>query len=98
MPNNIICLPKWTRGVILKYPGYQVIDTISNSGDFRELSPFVLGPIDTYIPGKISRNFENLWQYSKVYQQHVDYAGVILPEWYKWRDVGWMRMTIKHLV
>lgn len=65
-----------------------VVSTVSSSGMYRELSPFVLGPIDTYIPGVQSQNFENLWQYSKVYKEHL--AGdIIHPVWFRWRNNGW---------
>ena len=65
------------------------IDTTSGSGNYRELSPFVLGPIDTYLPGIQSKNFENLWQFSKVYKEHVDEFGFPNDDWYKWREKGW---------
>jgi len=70
------------------YGGIEV-DTTSGSGGYRELSPFILGPIDLY--GNIhSENFENLWQFSKVYREHVDYKGDPLPLWYSWRDSGYL--------
>jgi len=66
------------------------ISTVSNSGKYRELSPFVLGPIDTYLPNVRSENFENLWQYSKIYKEHFSIdEDLILPVWYKWREAGW---------
>jgi hypothetical protein len=68
------------------------IDTTSNSGKYRDLSPFVLGPIEVedYLEGKqVSKNFENYWQFSKVYfPQHVDFNGNPTNEWFKWRDNG----------
>ncbi|MBA7667387.1 hypothetical protein ES703_75475 [subsurface metagenome] len=62
------------------------IDTTSNSGKFRELSPFVLGPIN--VPGARAENFENLWQFSKVYRTHIDLNGEPTPEWFDWRAKG----------
>ena len=60
-----------------------VIDTTSSSGVFRELSPFVL-------VAPPARNFENLWQFSKVYKKHImDIDGYPDASWYKWRDWGW---------
>ncbi|KKM72176.1 hypothetical protein LCGC14_1423270, partial [marine sediment metagenome] len=60
-----------------------VIDTTSNSGNFRELSPFVLS-------APPAKRFENLWQFSKVYKKHTmsidDYPDA---SWFKWRDVGY---------
>lgn len=64
------------------------IDTTSSSGIYRDLSPFVLGPIETYIPGTFSKNFENLWQFSKVYKEYI-HDSEPTPGWYYWRDEGW---------
>lgn len=64
------------------------IDTTSGGGAFRDLSPFILGPIDTYIPGLQAQNFENLWQFSKVYREHL-YFGAMDSKWFDWRDKGW---------
>ncbi len=67
-----------------------VIDTTSNSGDYRALSPFVL-------PAPPAKRFENLWQFSKVYKKHI------MPidrypdaSWYKWRDVGYANDRAVH--
>jgi len=65
------------------------VSTVSNGASVRELSPFVLGPIDTYIPGIQSRNFENLWQYSKVYAEHLDSESRPTMVWEIWRAKGW---------
>ena len=59
-----------------------VIDTTSNSGEYRDVSPFVL-------PAPPAKNFENLWQFSKVYPEHVDKFGYQSNDWYKWRKKGW---------
>ena len=65
------------------------VSTVSSSGaSIRELSPFILGPIDTYIPGVQSMNFENLWQYSKVYFEHT-VEGEPSRDYCSWRDGGW---------
>ena len=66
--------------------GSIVVDTTSSSGDFRELSPFVLRVLEQ-TTGK-SVIFENLWQYSKVYKK-FDGGERPLPEWYLWRADGW---------
>lgn len=65
------------------------ISTVSNSASLRDLSPFHLGPIETYETGVVSQNFENLWQYSKVYPIQVDKDGNPSEQWFKWRSVGW---------
>ncbi len=60
-----------------------VVDTTSNSGDFRDLSPFVL-------PAPPAKNFENLWQFSKVYKNYImPIDGYPDASWYKWRDAGY---------
>jgi hypothetical protein len=60
-----------------------VIDTTSNSGEFKELSPFVL-------PAPPARNLENLWQFSKVYLPvHVGSDGEPNEVWREWRDKGY---------
>jgi len=64
------------------------IDTTASGGEFRWLSPFLLGPIETY-SGVCAQNFENLWQFSKVYKEHTDLNGEPLPEWFGWRNIGW---------
>ena len=63
--------------------GYKVIDTTSSSGEFRELSPFVL-------PAPPAKNLENLWQFSKVYKKQImPIDGYPDASWYKWRDAGY---------
>ena len=60
-----------------------VIDTTSNSGIYRELSPFVL-------PAPPAKNLENLWQFSKVYEEYwCDFPPAPSYNWYAWRDAGW---------
>lgn len=63
--------------------GSIVVDTTSNSGDFRELSPFVLS-------APPAKRFENLWQFSKVYKKDImSIDGYPDASWYKWRDAGY---------
>jgi len=63
--------------------GVVAIDTTSSSGDFRELSPFIL-------PAPPAQNLENLWQFSKVYKKHImPIDGYPDASWYKWRDAGY---------
>ena len=59
-----------------------IIDTTSSSGQFRELSPFIL-------PAPPAKNLENLWQFSKVYPNQVYASGEPTPEWESWRRQGW---------
>lgn len=62
------------------------VDTTYSSGKWRDLSPFALGPI--ILPHIFSENFENLWQYSKVYESHVGEDGEPTAGWYRWRYKG----------
>lgn len=84
MVKEVHCLFKFADN---PYGGIE-IDTTSNSGIYKDLSPFILGPIDTYLPGRCSQNFENLWQFSKVYKEYI-YNNEPTPRWYQWRDKGW---------
>lgn len=62
--------------------GAVIVDTTSNDHPiYKELSPFIL-------PAPPARNFENLWQFSKVYRHHLR-NGEPSPQWYEWRDEGW---------
>lgn len=60
------------------------IDTTSR-GNNKDLSPFFLGPVPTYVPNIMATNVENLWQYSKVYPIHEHNSQV----YFDWRDKGW---------
>lgn len=68
------------------------VSTVSSSGKYRELSPFVLTiPCGlTNTEGKLFNSiiFENLWQYSKVYKEYL-VDDVIQPVWFQWRINGW---------
>lgn len=76
-------------------PGYRtpegatVINTTSRSDNWsRSLSPFFLGPIDLY-DGYVSKNMENCWQYSKVYEYYLESDGNIGERYFKWTQDGW---------
>lgn len=63
--------------------GAVVVDTTSNTNPiYKELSPFIL-------PAPPAHNFENLWQFSKVYKCHIGANGLPTPEWNEWRIKGW---------
>ncbi len=76
-------LPVWIKGRPYDCPS---VSTVSNSGMYMDLSPFVLGPIN--VPGARAENFENLWQFSKVYSTHLGINGNPTPEWFAWRAKG----------
>lgn len=74
-----------------------VIDCTSNSDSDmgRALSPFNVGPIETY-DGDFAYNIENLYQFSKVYFCHNN-DGEPTDAWNEWRINGWhTRKPIKH--
>lgn len=70
--------------------GCKQINCCSNnsSDEFRQLSPFILGPCRTKIDGWSSLTMENAWQYSKLYKQHIGEDGLPTDEWYKWVTKG----------
>ncbi len=69
------------------------VSTVSNYGGiYTDLSPFVLGPVRTCLLDVYAQRFENLWQYSKVYAEHVDQSGLPSTEWSEWRARGWADM------
>ena len=69
--------------------GANVINTTSRSNTWsKSLSPFFLGPVDLY-SGFSSKNVENAWQYSKVYQKYADSNGDPTPEYFVWAQNGW---------
>ncbi len=69
------------------------VSTVSNyTGIYMDLSPFVLGPVKTFLPDVVAMKFENLWQYSKVYAKHVAKDGFPDTDWFMWRAKGWADM------
>lgn len=70
----------------------QAVNTTSRAGDWQQgLSPFNLGPVRLY-RGYASKNFENAWQYAKLYQLHADSEGNPMPEYFKWARAGWSKL------
>ncbi len=66
------------------------VSTVQNYGGiYTQLSPFVLGPIQTYVSDQSAQRFENLWQFSKVYSEHLKENGDPNADWYMWRVRGW---------
>ena len=61
---------------------FLVIDTTSSTGDYRDLSPFIL-----FAPPAL--RFENLWQFTKVYKEHLDDEGEPNLRWYHWNNLGY---------
>ena len=70
------------------YGGVEV-DTTARLGKWSGLSPFVLGPVKAFA-GAESQNFENFWQFHKVYKCHTDKDGEPTFEWYDWHNKGFM--------
>jgi hypothetical protein len=76
-------------------PGYKVpvdgieINTTSRSTTWgRQLSPFLLGPVDLYGTYK-SKNVENAWQFAKVYEYYLEEDGSVGERYFKWAQDGW---------
>lgn len=69
-------------------PDLQLIDTTSKGIEWRELSPFFLGPCYLY-EGYASERMENAWQYAKVYEEHTDGKGNPTQEYWDWAIEGW---------
>jgi len=64
-----------------------VINVTSRSTNWSKgLSPFLIKPI-----GEDAQNVENFWQYSRVFNEHVDENGEPNESWYKWRDEGFKK-------
>jgi len=82
----IYVFPKFGRN---SYDGVE-IDTTSGRGAYRDLSPFILGPIQTYESNIQARNLENCWQFSKVYRRFLDKDGNPSAEYFSWRNTGWI--------
>ena len=53
-----------------------------------DLSPFFLGPVNLY-DGLIAMNFENAWQFAKVYDDMVDKNESPTQVYWKWAKEGW---------
>lgn len=68
--------------------GSVIIDTTLKNGTFKDLSPFVL-------PAPPARLFENLWQFSKVYKEHLNQYSLPTQSYYRWRERGY-RASIPH--
>lgn len=73
----------------------KAIDTTSRSGNWAGLSPFNLSDIPLYAGafpqcGDIAANFENTWQYAKVYSKHADSSGTPTQEYWIWARCGWI--------
>lgn len=66
------------------------VNTTSRSSESwsLQLSPFYLGPCDIY-EGIVAKKMENAWQYSKVYDCHLDENGDPSIEYFKWACDGW---------
>lgn len=70
------------------YPNAVEVDTTSR-GPFKDLSPFYLGPIVDPFRGDSCLRFENYWQYSKVYHNHIELtSNIISPQYWEWRAQG----------
>jgi len=63
---------------------HNIINTTSRSNTWsRGLSPFFLSPVNIN-----AYNIENVWQYSKVYKEHIDEDGNPNEDYFLWRKNG----------
>lgn len=77
--------------------GYKNVNVCSSGPlPFKQLSPFLLGPIHfkEYDKDGVQRdytatNVENFWQFTKVWECDLDASGRIKDEWFALRDAGW---------
>lgn len=70
--------------------GYSTLNVTSSSGDWgKEFSPFYLREKQHIYDDLFAVNFENLWQYCKVYEEHIDENGNPTEEYWKWAKEGW---------
>lgn len=64
----------------------------------KQFSPMILGPVDeTQIFGignQVAMNFENYWQYGKIFRElgHIGGDGHLTPEWYSFRNKGYHKV------
>jgi hypothetical protein len=65
--------------------------TSSCKGLGKQFSPFLLGPVPLYKGAGISKSWtvENAWQYSKVYEVHLDSSGDPSKKYFEWAKEGW---------
>lgn len=68
--------------------GPRILDVTSHGeGRGKQLSPFFLGPCE--VPGLgFAKRMENLWQFSKVYPQHIGADGNPNGAWRAWAQAG----------
>jgi len=73
-----------------KFPFFVNTTSRSVSAFGREFSPFLIGPCMLWdgAPCVKSMTFENAWQFSKVYSDHVDQEGWPTDEWREWARKG----------
>jgi hypothetical protein len=65
-----------------------VINTCDNTGVMKDISPFCIGPC--YLYGDRKANiFENAWQFTKVYPQHVGEDQSPTMDYWNWANEGW---------
>lgn len=85
MPAKITIVGMYQK--VKDIPDATIIDTTSKSGIWSGLSPFLLGPCETKT-GRISQNFENFWQYLKVYKRDADASNEPTEHYWTWMEAG----------
>lgn len=75
------------------YKPSEYINVTSSGDEFKELSPFLLGPVELY-DGIISATMENAWQFSKLYKEfakynYIDEKWEPTEQYWIWAENGW---------
>lgn len=77
----------YTIGPGDKWTGSYINVVSHDAGIGRELSPFLLGPVELY-GGYVAENVENGWQFAKVYMTHTK-DGEPTEAYWNWAKKGW---------
>jgi len=87
---HIIHILKPSDRLVQSLPPHLVINATSRSHDewSKGLSPFFLGPVELY-GNFVSKNFENGWQFAKVYPEFATEKGEPSEKYFEWALNGW---------
>jgi hypothetical protein len=89
--NNLVVIGHRDLRKVLVDDSYEIIDTTSHSKTWSvDLSPFYLGPVHLY-QDRFAHNVENAWQYSKVYNEHLNSSGTPNEAWFKFATDGFLK-------
>jgi len=63
-------------------------ERIGSDGIPLDVTSRVKSPFSPLLLRTSNGIMENVWQFSKVYPEHVDVNGEIKDEWFRWREKG----------